>query len=195
MNISKTMETEEDLLPCLHIKLYHPQQHSKGLYQSLPLGTRCRHSAEDPFRLGRDDSACTFALVDAQVSRKQLSLQAYRSPHSTDTLFTVQNLSNKTRLYVNGSPLAYLEKMDLPDKALLRFGQYEMLVVREWGEAKGAFEVEFEALATSPSRERCTCEPVGTPVMDTGSWVPKNLSAEVSSYGPLETDETLLYRS
>lgn len=189
------METEEDLLSCLHINIYHPQQLSKGLYQSLPLGTRYRHSADDPLRLGRDDRACTFALVDGQVSRKQLSLQAYRSPHSTDMLFTVQNLSNRTRLYVNGAQLAYLEKMDLPDKALLRFGQYELLVVREGGEAKGSFEVEFEALATSPSRETCACEPVGTPVMDTGSWVPKNLSAEVRSYGPLETDETLMYSS
>lgn len=195
MSVSKTMETEEDLLSCLHIKIYHPQQHSKGLYQSLPLGTRYRHSADEPFRLGRDDRACTFALVDARVSRKQLSLQAYRSPHSTDMLFTVQNLSNKSRLKVNGAQLDFLEKMDLPDKALVRFGEYEMLVVREWGEAKGSFEVEFEALAAPPSRETCTCEPEGIPVMDTGSWVPKNLSAELRSYGPLETDETLMYHS
>ena len=190
MSVSKAMETEENLLSCLHIGIYHPQQHSKGLYQSIPLGKRYRHSADDPFRLGRDDRACTFALVDARVSRKQLSLQAYRSPHSADTLFTVQNLSNKSRLYINGAQLDYLEKMDLPDKALVRFGEYEMLVVREWGEAKGSFEVEFEALAVSPSRETSTCSPVGTPVMDTGSWVPKNLSAELGSYGPLETDET-----
>lgn len=195
MSVSKTMETEEDLLSCLHMKLYHPQQHSKGLYQSLPLGIRHRHSADDPFRLGRDDRACTFALVDARVSRKQLSLQAYRSPHSRDMLFTVQNLSNKTRLYVNGAQLDFLERMDLPDKALVRFGDYEMLVVREWGEAKGSFEVEFEVLAASPSRETCTCAPVGAPVVDTGSWVPKNLPVELRSFGPLETDETLMYQS
>lgn len=191
MSVSRTLETEEDLLPCLHIKIYHPQQHSKGLYQSLPLGTRCRLSADDPFRLGRDDRACTFALIDARVSRKQLSLQAYRSPHSTDMLFTVQNLSNKSRLNVNGAQLDYLEKMDLPDKALVRFGEYEMLIVRESGEAKGSFEVEFEALAASPSRETCTCEPV----MDTGFWAQKNLPAELRSHGPLETDETLTCHS
>lgn len=193
MSLSKTMETEEDSLPCLHIKIYHPQQHSKGLYQSLPLGTRHRHSAEDPIRLGRDDRACTFALVDARVSRKQLSVQAYRSPRGEDMQFTVQNLSNKLRLNVNGAQLDYLEKMDLPDKALVRFGEYEMLVARESGEAKGSFEVEFEVLPASPSRE--TSAPVGTPVVDTGSWNSKNLSPELISYGPLETDETLMCHS
>lgn len=190
MSVSKTMETEEDLLPCLHIKIYHPRQHSMGLYQSLPLGSRYRHSADDPLRLGRDDGACTFALVDARVSRKQLSLQAFRSPHSADMLFTVQNLSQKSRLLVNSSALDYLEKMDLPDKALVRFGEYQMLVVRESGEAKASFEVEFEVLAGSPLTETA-----GTPVMDTGSGVPKSYSSELRSQGPLETDETLTCHS
>lgn len=193
MSVSKTMETEEDLLPCLHIKIYHPRQHSKGLYQLLPLGSRYRHSADDPLRLGRDDGACTFALVDARVSRKQLSLQAFRSPHSADMLFTVQNLSQKSQLLVNSSALDYLEKMDLPDKALVRFGEYQMLVVRESGEAKASFEVEFEVLAGSPLTE--TCVSAGTPVMDTGSWVPKSYSSELRSQGPLETDETLMCHS
>lgn len=188
MSVSRTVETEEDLLSCLHFKIYHPQQHSKALYRSLPLGTRSQHSADDPLRLGRDDRACTFALADARVSRKQLSLQAFRTPHGTHLLFTVQNLSTKSRLHVNGAQLDYLEQMELPDKALLRFGEYELLVVREGGEARGAFEVEFEALAVSPSRETSP----RAPVMDTGSWVSKNLPAEFRSSGPLETDETLL---
>ncbi|TMS02006.1 TRAF-interacting protein with FHA domain-containing protein A [Larimichthys crocea] len=93
MNVSQTMETEEDLLTRLHIKFYHPQQNCKGLYGLLPLGNRSRHSADDPLRLGRDAQACTFSLVDAKVSRKQLALFAYRTPHSQDMLFTIQNLS------------------------------------------------------------------------------------------------------
>lgn len=190
MSVTTTMETEEDLLPCLHIKLYHPQQHCQALYQLLPLGSRCKHSADDPLRLGRDDRACTFALFDARVSRKQLSLQAYLSPHSADMLFTVQNLSQKSRMIVNGFELDYLEKMDLPDKALVRFGQYQLLIVRESGEAKGSFEVEFEVLTVSPARE--TCAPAGAPVVDSGSWDPKSYSAEFGSHGPLETDETLI---
>lgn len=192
MNVSQTMETEEDLLTCLHIKLYHPQQTSKGLYSLLPLGNRRRHSAEDPLRLGRDAQACTFAMVDPRVSRKQMALHAYRTPQSPDMLFTIQNLTQRGRLSVNSSTLNYLEKMDLPAKALIRFGEYEMLIIREPGEAKGSFEVELEVLTVSPSKETCMFVPSTTPVMDTGSRVMNGLPASLRTQGPLETDETQL---
>lgn len=186
---SKTMETEEDLLSCLQIKIYHPQQHFRGLYQTLAVGTRSRHSAEEPLRLGRDDRACTFALNDARVSRKQLSVQAYRSARSSDMRFAVQNLSRRAALFVNGEKLDYLERADLPDKALVKFGEYQLLVVRERGEAMGSFEVEFEVLPASPLRE--TCALAGTPVADTGPCDLKSFPPEPTSHGPLETDETL----
>lgn len=192
MIVSQTLETEEDLLPCLHIKIYHPLQSSRGLYGLLPLGHKRRLAAEDPLRLGRDSQACTFALVDARVSRKQLALSAYRTPYSADMLFTVQNLSQRGRLSVNSTALDYLERVDLPDKALIRFGEYEMLIVRESGEAKGSFEVEFEVLAVPPSRETGSiCAPSMTPVMDTSPCVP----AELRTHGPLENDETLICHS
>lgn len=193
MNVSQTMETEEDLLTRLHIKFYHPQQNCKGLYGLLPLGNRSRHSADDPLRLGRDAQACTFSLVDAKVSRKQLALFAYRTPHSQDMLFTIQNLSQRGRLSVNSSSLDYLERMDLPDKALIRFGEYEMLIIRESGEAKGSFEVEFEVLAVPPSRETCMCVTSTTAVMDTGSCTIQSFQPEHTALGPLETDETLIF--
>lgn len=191
-NVSQTLETEEDLLTCLHIKLYHPQQSSKGLYRMLPMENRSRHAADDPLRLGRDAQACTFALADMRVSRKQLALHAYRTPQSPDMLFTIQNLSQRGRLSVNGSVLDYLEKTDLPDKALIRFGEYEILIICESGEAKASFEVEFEVLAVPPSRETCMCMPSTTPVMDTGSCVMNSFPAELRALGPLETDETLM---
>ncbi|KAM7377566.1 hypothetical protein PAMA_014059 [Pampus argenteus] len=192
MNVSQTMETEEDLLSCLHIKLYHPQQASKSLYSLLPLGTRSRHSAEDPLKLGRDAQACTFALADPRVSRKQLAFYAYRTPQSPDMLFTIQNLTQRGRLSVNSTALGYLERMDLPVKALIRFGEYEMLIIRESGEAKGSFEVELEVLTVPPSRETCMCVPSMTPVIDTGSHMMNGFPAEVRAWGPLETDETLM---
>lgn len=195
MSVSQTMETEEDLLTCLQVKFFHPQQHVKGLYGLLPLGQRSRHSADDPLRLGRDAQSCTFALVDPRVSRKQLSLQAFRTPQSPEMLFTIQNLSQKGRLTVNGYGLGYLERKDLPDKAIIRFGEYEIMIIRESGEAKGSFEVEFEVLAVSPSREMCLCVPSMTPIMDTGSSPMNNFSDEASSCGPLETDETLMCQS
>ncbi|XP_029310861.1 TRAF-interacting protein with FHA domain-containing protein A [Cottoperca gobio] len=191
MNVSQMIETEEDLLTCLHIKLYHPQQSCKGLYGLIPLGTRSRHSAEDSVRLGREAQACTVALVDTRVSRKQLALQAYRTPNSPDMLFSIQNLSKRGRLSVNSSALDYLERMDLPDKALIRFGEYEMLIIRESGEAKGSFEVEYEVLTMPPSRETGMCVPSMTPVMDTGSCV-MNSFQELRIIGPLETDETVI---
>ncbi|XP_074517973.1 TRAF-interacting protein with FHA domain-containing protein A [Halichoeres trimaculatus] len=195
MNVSQTMETEEDLLTCLHIKLYNPQQNVKGLYGLLPLGARSRHSADDPLRLGRDAKACTFALNDMRVSRKQLVLHPYRTPQSPDMLFTIQNLSQKGKLSVNSSALGYLERMDLPNKALIRFGEYEMLIIRESGEAKASFEVGFEVLAVPPSRETCACVPNSTPVMDTGSNGTESFPAEPTRLGPLESDETLLFES
>ncbi|XP_039996853.1 TRAF-interacting protein with FHA domain-containing protein A [Xiphias gladius] len=181
MNVSQTMETEEDFLTRLHIKLYHPQQSCKGLYGMLPLGKRSSHPADVPLRLGRDAQACTYALVDPRVSRKQLALHAYRTAQSPDMLFTIQNLSQRGRLSVNSSALGYLERMDLPDKALLRFGEYEMLITRESGEAMGSFEVEFEVLEMPPSRETCMCVPSVTPVM------------ELRALVPLENDETLCH--
>ncbi|CAB1345295.1 unnamed protein product [Coregonus sp. 'balchen'] len=63
MEVSQTVETEE-LMTCLQIQLYHPQQASRALYCMLPLDTRHKHQAEDPMRLGRDAQACTFALAD-----------------------------------------------------------------------------------------------------------------------------------
>ncbi|XP_054457629.1 TRAF-interacting protein with FHA domain-containing protein A [Anoplopoma fimbria] len=182
MNVSQTMETEEEFLTCLYIKLYHPLQSCKGLYGLLPLGTKIKHSGDDPLRLGRDAQACTFALVDVRVSRKQLALHAYRTPQSPDMLFTIQNLSQKGRLAVNSSALGYLERMDLPDKALIRFGEYEMLIIRESGEAKGSFEVEFEVLTVPPSRETCTSVPSMTPVMETGSRVINSFPGELKSW-------------
>nr|XP_057923806.1 TRAF-interacting protein with FHA domain-containing protein A [Doryrhamphus excisus] len=186
MNVSETMETEEDLLTCLHIKFYHPEQHTKGFYSLLHLGNRSKHSADEPLRLGRDAQVCTFSLVDRRVSRKQLALYAYRTADSPDMLFTLQNLSQIAKMYVNSSALDFLERVDLPSKALVRFGQYEMLIVREAGEAKVSFEVELDVLSAPPSRETCACESDTVPVMDTGS----QLTPKPEIQDPLETDET-----
>lgn len=196
MSVSQTMETEEDFLTNLQIKLFHPQQRSKGMFSLLPLGRRIKQDADDPLRLGRDGLTCALALVDQKVSRKQLSLQAFHTPQSQGMFFTIQNLSKKGRLTVNGCNLGYLEKLDLPDKALVRFGEYEMLIVRDAGEAKGSFEVEMDVLEVSPFAETCTCVPTTSPVMDTLSeyMTPSSTyKGGLSLREPLESDETLTY--
>ncbi|XP_061619827.1 TRAF-interacting protein with FHA domain-containing protein A [Phyllopteryx taeniolatus] len=169
MDVSQTIETEEDLLTCLRISFYHPQQHCKGLYSLLPLGVRSQHLADESLRLGRDAQSCTFALADPRVSRKQLALRAYRTADSPEMLFGLQNLSQTVKVSVNGSALDFLERADLPTKALIRFGGYEMLVVKEAGEAKRGFEVELDVLPVPPSRETGTPEPNASPVADTAS--------------------------
>lgn len=134
------------------------------------------HTADDPLRLVRDTETCAYVLLDPRVSRKQLALYAYHIPQSSEMLFTIQNLSQRGKLSVNTSALGYLERMDLPDKALIRFGEYEILIIRESGETKANFEVEFEVLAVPPSRE--------TPMS-----MMNNFSAELSVRNPLESDE------
>lgn len=188
MSVSQTIATEEDLLTCLHIKFYHPQQQRKGLYGLLPLGNRSKHLADDFVRLGRDAQSCTFALADARVSRKQLALQAYRTADSPDLLFSLQNLSQTVKVSVNGTSLDFLERADLPSKALVRFAEYEILIIREAGEAKQSFEVELEMLAVPPSRETGAM-PSNFPIMDTGASLISHQEVQV----PLETDETLMY--
>ncbi|KAI4896804.1 hypothetical protein NFI96_008134 [Prochilodus magdalenae] len=152
MNVSQTMTTEETLT-CLHICLYHPDQATQPLYNLLPLSRLHKMSAEDPVRLGRDAQTCTFVLNDARVSRKQISFQAYRKAGSADMHFTVQNLSQKGKVVVNGRELGHLERADLEDKALLRFSRYELLILREPGESLDSFEVLFEKQNIPPSRE------------------------------------------
>lgn len=190
------METEENLT-CLHIKLYHPDSF-RGQFGRIPQGRRHCHSADEPLRFGRDPQVCTFELPDNRVSRKQLALQAFRAPVVPDMLFALQNLSQKGRMLVDGSPLGFLERAELGDEALIAFGEYEMLVRRERGEAKDKFEVEFEILRAPPSaREMVAGVPGMTPVPETGSGHGADtygFPAELSR-GPLETDETLMWRS
>ncbi|XP_046905086.1 TRAF-interacting protein with FHA domain-containing protein A [Hypomesus transpacificus] len=193
----QNVETEERMT-CLQVQFYHPQQASRGLYRHLPLDCSSKHQAEDPLRLGRDQKVCKYILDDPRVSRKQLSLQAYRTAQSPDLLFTVQNLSQKGHLMVNGSELDYLERAELLAKALLRFGDYEILICREPGEAKGSFEVEFGVLTVPPSREMGLGVSNMAPVMDTGLGhdVSHGFPAElISTHAPLECDETYIYQS
>lgn len=197
MEVLQTLETEERMT-CLQVQFYHPQQASKGLYCHLPLDRSHKHQVEEPLRLGRDAHVCTFALVDPRVSRKQLSLQAYRIAQNPELLFSVQNLSQKGLLTVNGTALGYLERADLPKKALLRFGEYEVLLRREPGEAKESFEVEFGVLSVPASREMGIGAPTMVPITDTGLdyRTANGFPAELrSTHVPSECDETYMYPS
>lgn len=186
--VSQTMVTEESLT-CLHVQLYHPDQSTHPLYSLLRLNQPYKVCADDPIRLGRDGQACSFVLNDTRVSRKQFSIQAYRKAGSPDLRFTVQNMSQKGKILVNGYELGHLERTDLEEKALLRFGKYELLIWQEHGEALESFEVLFEKLNVSPSREMGIDLPCRIAVMDTGL---RNYQYGAPlSQEPLESDETV----
>lgn len=191
MNRNSKLETEE-LLTCLHIHLYHPNQASCPLFQNLPLNQPHEMDAEDPLRLGRDGQTCIFVLNDTSVSRKQLSIQAYRKAGSIFLSFMIQNMSQKVKLVVGGSELRYLERAELDDKVLLRFGRYELLIWQEPGDSMNKFEVLFETCNTPPSQDLGIDVPCKLPVMDTGMpW--RNLeNGAPASQEPLESDETVV---
>ncbi|KAM9501146.1 TRAF-interacting protein with FHA domain-containing protein A [Clarias gariepinus] len=186
--VSQTMVTEETLA-CLHLQLYHPEQSRHPLYSLLRMNQPYKISTEDPIRLGRDGQSCSFVLNDTRVSRKLLSIQAYRKRGSPDLRFSVQNMSLKGKILVNGCELSYLERVDLEEKALLRFGKYELFIWHEPGEAQDSFEVLFEKLNVSPSREMGIDMPCRIPVMDTG--VRNYQNEALMSPEPLESDETV----
>ncbi|KAL2079044.1 hypothetical protein ACEWY4_024788 [Coilia grayii] len=183
MAVSQMAETEE-LLTCLRIQLYHPEP--QNLFTYLPMNRRHKQEAEDPVRLGRAAEVCQFALNDSRVSRKQLALQAFRAPGSTEMRFNLQNLSRKACLQVNGIMLGYLNGAELPDKALIRFGRYELLVLREPGDCETHFDVLFEWRGVPPSQEMGVGVANSVPIMDSGG---ATLLLEAPSNVPSESDE------
>lgn len=187
-SVSQTLVTEESLT-CLHVQLYHPDQSRQPLYNLLHINHPYKISAEDAIRIGRDGHMCSFVLNDTRVSRKQLSIQAYRRPGSQELRFTAQNMSQRGKILVNGHELGHLERTDLEEKALLRFGNYELLIWKEPGEAQDCFEVLFEKCKFSPSREMGIDLPCRIAVIDTGMINYQNVAP--ISQEPLESDENL----
>ncbi|KTG40395.1 hypothetical protein cypCar_00038347 [Cyprinus carpio] len=191
MNDNSKLETEE-LLTCLHVHLFHPNQAISPLFHNLPLNQPYKMNAEDQVRLGRDGQTCVFVLNDTSVSRKQLTIQAYRKAGSPFLSFVIQNISQKVKLMVGGSELRYLERAELDDKVLCRFGRYELLIWQEPGESENKFEVLFEICNKPPSQESGIDVPCKPPVMDTGVPWRSFENGAPASQEPLESDETVV---
>lgn len=183
MAVSQTAETEE-LLTCIRLQVYHPEH--QNTLSSLPMNRRFKQEAENPVRLGRAEDACHFVLNDPKVSRKQLSLAAFRTNDSTEMRFHVQNLSRRGLLQVNGFELGYLVGAELPNKALIRFGRYELLVVLEPGYCETHFEVLFECKNVPPSQEIGVGVANTVPVIESGG---STLSWREPTNIPSESDE------
>ncbi|XP_069487080.1 TRAF-interacting protein with FHA domain-containing protein A-like [Ambystoma mexicanum] len=145
-------ETEERLT-CLRMKVYHPQNIQKQVFQSIPFLTKEKHKTDVAVMFGRDISACRYVLWDRRASRVQFVLQVFRPFNISELSFEVKNLSRRTNLFVDNVELSYLNKMELPSKCMFRFADFQFLVERDAGESLEDFETYFELMPTSLLQE------------------------------------------
>ncbi|KAM9329521.1 TRAF-interacting protein with FHA domain-containing protein A [Gastrophryne carolinensis] len=132
----------EQTLSCLQLKMYHPHhEYDQRIFSAFNLGRKEEMQAEQTVLFGRDIHSCKFAFLNNRVSRMQFSLQLFKPLHSSKLAFEIKNLSKKTKLQVNGEELGYLNKMELPPKCMISFGDFQMLAETEEGESEDKFSV------------------------------------------------------
>ncbi|XP_073496751.1 TRAF-interacting protein with FHA domain-containing protein A [Phyllobates terribilis] len=176
----------EQTLTCLHMKMYHPHQHDRRIFSAIDLCRRQEIKAEDMVLFGRDVNSCKFKLLHNKVSRMQFALQFFIPLNTSTTSFEIKNLSKKSKLYVDGLELSYLNKVELPPKCIIRFGEFQMLMEHEAGESEDKFAICCDVSRFSLVQE------VGYPVMLA---IPENgplnhqPSITPSTPPPVEVDE------
>lgn len=137
--VANDVETEQTL-SCLHLKIYHPQNHNDPrIFSALNLGRKEELKAEEAALFGRD--VCKFKLLNNKVSRLQFALQFFKPFHSSKMAFEIKNLSKRAKLYVDGLELSYLNKVDLPPKCMIRFGDFQFLAETEEGESEEKYDI------------------------------------------------------
>ncbi|NXS18435.1 TIFA protein, partial [Mystacornis crossleyi] len=182
-------ETEETVT-CLHLTFYHPCQHEKMMFRCLNFCKREQVRAEETAKFGRDSSVCRYSLMDPRISRIQFSLQFFRKLHTSEYCFEIKNLSKKTKLTVNQTELGYLNKVDLPCKCIICFGDYQMLAEIQEGESTDYFETHLHLAEAPILQERCLpCLPSLQPIPESGISPSLFLSQGKS---PTEIDENEL---
>ncbi|MBN3277885.1 TIFA protein, partial [Polyodon spathula] len=181
------IETEE-ILTCLRITAHHPLHEIQNVFQLINFNKKEKHLAENPLKIGRDTNSCHISLYDRRVSRVQFSIQAFRHFNSSQLFFEIQNLSRRGKLIVNNIELEYLNKVELPKKALVRFAEFQFLVEKEDGESTENFETFFE-LARAPCQE-VLYVPSKSPVPETGLLINEcSIPLHCSLQTPVEMEE------
>ncbi|XP_420645.2 TRAF-interacting protein with FHA domain-containing protein A isoform X1 [Gallus gallus] len=176
-------ETEETAT-CLHMTFYHPCQQDKMMFRCLNFCKREQVRADEMAKFGRDSNVCHYNLVDTRVSRIQFSLQFYRKLNSSEFCFEIKNMSKKTKLTVDQTELGYLNKVDLPWKCIICFGDYQILAEIQEGEAMDYFETHLHLAKVPILQERCL--PSLQPVPEKGIFPSLSPSQGKS---PIEIDE------
>ncbi|XP_032318019.1 TRAF-interacting protein with FHA domain-containing protein A [Camelus ferus] len=139
----------EETVTCLQMTVYHPGYQRSGIFQSIRFFNREKLSSSEVVKFGRNSNTCHYTFQDKQVSRVQFSLQLFKKFGSSVLSFEIKNMSKKANLIVDNKELGYLNKMDLPYKCMVRFGDYQFLIEKEDGESLEFFEIQF-TLSTQP---------------------------------------------
>ncbi|KAM4834439.1 TRAF-interacting protein with FHA domain-containing protein A isoform 1-T3 [Thomomys bottae] len=176
----------EETVTCLRMTVYHPGQDG-GIFRSIEFYNREKLSSSQVVMVGRNSSICHYTFQDKLVSRVQFSLQAFKQFNSSVLSFEIKNMSKRTSLMVDSQELGYLNKMDLPYRCMLRFGEYQFLLEKEDGESIEFFETQF---ILSPR-----------PLLQENNWPPQNpipedggySSISMQSASPTEMDENELW--
>ncbi|XP_066239884.1 TRAF-interacting protein with FHA domain-containing protein A [Saccopteryx leptura] len=133
----------EETVTCLKVTIYHPGQMQSGIFQSIRFYNREKLPSSEVVKFGRNSNICHYTFQDKQVSRIQFSFQLFKKFDSSVLSFEIKNMSKKTNLIVDSKELGYLNKMDLPHKCMVRFGDYQFLIEKEDGESLEVFEILF----------------------------------------------------
>ncbi|XP_068951375.1 TRAF-interacting protein with FHA domain-containing protein A [Petaurus breviceps papuanus] len=150
----------EETLTCFQVTVYHPNQDQNQVFQGLRFFNREKLSSMEVVKFGRSPNLCHYTFQDKQVSRVQFSLQPFKQFNSPVLSFEIKNLSKKTSLLVGNIELGYLNKMDLPGRCIVRFGEYQFLMEKEDGESLEYFETHFVLSPRSLLEERHYGRPV-----------------------------------
>lgn len=176
----------EETLTCLQMTVYHPGQQPNGIFQSIGFHKREKLPSREEVKFGRSSKVCNYTFQDRQVSRVQFSLQLFKKFDSSVLSFEIKNMSKRTSLIVDNRTLDFLHKVDLPDRCMIRFGDYQILMEKEDGVSLEFFETEF---ILSPRS-----------LLQKNYWPPQNPIPEYchsvwsssQSTSPMETDENEL---
>ncbi|NWH55769.1 TIFA protein, partial [Geococcyx californianus] len=154
MTSFEEVETEETIT-CLHMTFYHPCQEEKMMFRCLNFCRREQVRADEMAKFGRDSNVCHYNLMDSRVSRIQFSLQFYRKLNSSELGFEIKNMSKKTKLIVDHTELGYLNKIDLPWRCIICFGDYQILAEIQEGESLDYFQTRLHLAEVPVLQERC----------------------------------------
>uniref|UniRef100_A0A8D0HEL1 TRAF-interacting protein with FHA domain-containing protein A n=1 Tax=Sphenodon punctatus TaxID=8508 RepID=A0A8D0HEL1_SPHPU len=143
----------EETITCLQMMMYHPCQAEKQVFRGLKFYKRERFRVDELVKFGRDVSICHYNLMDSKVSRIQFTLHFFQHFTNLELCFEIKNMSKKTKLIVDNVELGYLNKMELPCKCIIRFGDYQILMMKERGQSVDNFETFFELSQVSLLQE------------------------------------------